>query len=89
MHHAGSDEVASLRAVVERVVHVNVKDTVAKQWVALGQGEVNLRGCLQVLKQHGYAGVLSLATEGEFEADQVQPLIAASRQYLVNAVAEI
>jgi sugar phosphate isomerase/epimerase len=89
VHHAGSDEVATLRAVVERVVHVHVKDTVAHKCVALGQGEVNLRGCLQVLKQHGYAGVLSLETEGDFEAEQVQTLIAASRQYLVNAVAEV
>jgi len=89
VHHAGSDEVATLRAVVERVVHVHVKDTVAKKCVALGQGEVNLRGCLQLLKQHGYGGVLSLETEGEFAADQVQPLIEASRTYLVKTVAEI
>jgi sugar phosphate isomerase/epimerase len=57
--------------------------------VALGQGEVNLRGCLKVLKQHGYTGVLSLETEGEFGADEVQPLIEASRAYLVKTVAEI
>ena len=89
VHHAGSDEVAVLEAVVDRVVHVHVKDTVAKKCVALGQGEVNLRGCLQVLKKHGYAGVLSLETEGEFGADEVQPLIEASRAYLVKTVAEI
>lgn len=39
VHHAGSDEVATLRAFVERVVHVHVKDTVGNQCVALGQGE--------------------------------------------------
>lgn len=89
VHHAGNDEVAVLRAVVDRVVHCHVKDTVAKKCVALGQGEVNVRGCLQVLKQHGYRGVLSLETEGEFSADQVQPMIEASRIYLVKTLAEI
>jgi len=68
---------------------VHVKDTLAKRCVALGQGEVNLRSCLQVLKQHGHTGVLSLETEGEFAADQGQPLIEASRTYLVQTVAEI
>jgi len=89
VHHAGSDEVAVLEAIVDRVVHVHVKDTVAKKCVALGQGEVNLRGCLGVLKRHGYAGVLSLETEGEFSADQVQPLIEASHAYLLRTVAEV
>ena len=89
VHHAGSDEVAVLEAIVDRVVHVHVKDTVAKKCVALGQGEVNLRGCLKVLKQHGYNNVLSLETEGEFSADQVQPLVEASHAYLVKTVAEI
>jgi len=89
VHHAGSDEVAVLEAIVDRVVHVHVKDTVAKKCVALGQGEVNLLGCLKVLKQHGYHGVLSLETEGEFSADQVQPLVEASRAFLVKAVAEV
>jgi sugar phosphate isomerase/epimerase len=89
VHHAGSDEVAVLQAVADRVVHVHVKDTVARKCVILGQGEVNVRGCLKVLKQHGYTGVLSLETEGEFVADEVQPIIEASRAYLVKAVAEI
>lgn len=89
VHHAGNDEVATLEAIVDRVVHVHVKDTVAKKCVALGQGEVNVRGCLQVLKRHGYTGALSLETEGEFDADTSQSLIEASRQYLVKTVAEI
>jgi sugar phosphate isomerase/epimerase len=81
------DEVATLRAVVDRVVHVHVKDVVGSQCVALGQGQVNLRGCLEVLKQSGYRGVLSLETEGEFEPDQCQRLIEASRAYLVRETA--
>jgi sugar phosphate isomerase/epimerase len=80
------DEVATLRAVVDRVVHVHVKDVVGARCIALGRGQVNLRGCLDVLKQHGYGGVVSLETEGEFEADECQPLIEASRVYLQQAL---
>ena len=81
------DEVATLKAVVDRVVHVHVKDVVGAKCVALGKGEVNIKGCLQVLKQHGYQGVLSLETEGGLEADQGQELIEASRAHLLETLA--
>ena len=83
------DEVATLKAVVDRVVHVHVKDVVGAKCVALGNGEVNNIGCLRVLKQHGYTGALSLETEGGFDAEEGQRLIEASRTYLIKALAEI
>jgi sugar phosphate isomerase/epimerase len=76
------DEVATLKAVIDRVVHVHVKDVVAAKCVALGQGAVNLAGCLDVLKQHGYTGAVSLETEGEYDAEETQRLIETSRAYL-------
>ena len=82
------DEVATLKAVVDRVVHVHVKDVVAAKCVALGQGDVNLAGCLEVLKQHGYTGVLSLETEGELDADETQRLIEPSRAYLEKTLGQ-
>ncbi len=81
------DEVATLKTVVSRVVHVHVKDVVGAKCVALGQGKVNVRACIDVLRQHGYQGVLSLETEGEFDADEGQRLIEASRRYLVETLA--
>jgi len=81
------DEVATLAAVVDRVVHVHVKDVVGAKCVALGKGDVNLKGCLDVLKRHGYSGVLSLETEGEFSADEGQKLIEESRAWLLKALA--
>jgi len=81
------DEVATLRAIIDRVVHVHVKDVIGAKCVALGKGEVNIKGCLQVLRQHGYKGVLSLETEGELEADGGQQLIEASRAHLLEALA--
>jgi sugar phosphate isomerase/epimerase len=97
VHHAEQDEVATLRAIADRVVHVHVKDSVSvkvkdkvkHECVALGKGEVNVLGCLRVLKEHGYSGVLSLETEGEFGPDEGQGLIEASRKWLTEAVASL
>ncbi len=90
------DEVATLEAVMDRVVHVHVKDVAGSKCVALGQGEVNVEGCLRVLKRsgasyqrRGYEGVVSLETEGEFDADEGQRLIEASRTYLQTVMARI
>ena len=81
------DEVATLTAVVDRVVHVHVKDVVGARCVAIGKGEVNNLGCLRVLKQHGYTGVLSLETEGGFAPEEGQRLLDTSRAYLLEALA--
>ena len=78
------DEVETLRAIVDRVVHFHVKDVVGAECVALGKGEVNVKGCIDVLKEHGYDGVLSLETEGEFGPEEGQALIEESRAYLLD-----
>jgi sugar phosphate isomerase/epimerase len=97
VNHGGEDEVATLRAIVDRVVHVHVKDTVPVQakdkvkheCVALGKGKVNVLGCLRVLKEHGYSGMLSLETEGEFDAEEAQRLVEASRSYLLATLSTL
>ena len=78
------DEVETLRAIVDRVVHFHVKDVVGAECVALGKGEVNVKGCIDVLKEHGYDGVLSLETEGEFGPEEGQALIEESLAYLLD-----
>ncbi|MEN6535382.1 MAG: sugar phosphate isomerase/epimerase family protein [Bryobacteraceae bacterium] len=83
------DEVVTLDAVADRVIHVHVKDVVGAKCVALGEGAVNIRGCLQVLKRHRYAGILSLETEGEFGTDESQRLIEVSRTYLVKELQKL
>ncbi len=82
------DEVATLRRVIDRVVHVHVKDVVGAACVALGEGEVDNAGCIRVLREAGYDGVLSLETEGDFDADEGQKLIEQSRDYLLELVGE-
>ncbi len=80
------DEAAALKAVVDRVVHVHAKDVVGAKCVALGEGAVNIAGCVRVLKQHGYTGVLSLETEGEHDVEHTQRLIELSRAYLMGVL---
>ncbi len=83
------DEVPTLDAVVDRVVHVHVKDVAGSECVALGKGTVNLAGCIAVLARYGYDSVLSLESEGGFSPEQGRRMIAESRAYLVNALREI
>ncbi len=83
------DEVATLKAIVDRVVHVHVKDVVGANCVVLGKGSVNVRSCIQLLKQHGYTGLLSLETEGVADVEQAQSFIEASRVYLEKTLASL
>ncbi|MCX6993686.1 MAG: sugar phosphate isomerase/epimerase [Kiritimatiellaeota bacterium] len=83
------DEVAVLKAIADRVVHLHVKDVRGKECVALGQGEVNIKGCLEVLRDSNYRGPISLETEGDFGADVGSALISASRDYLLKTLKEI
>jgi len=77
------DEVAALKEVIRKVVHVHVKDVKGSSSVTLGTGEVNMKGCLKVLKEEGYEGAISLETEGEEEGEAAQELIEDSKTFLV------
>ena len=80
------DEVATLRKVIKRVVHVHVKDVKGSSSVTLGTGEVNIQGCLAVLKEANYAGAISLETEGEEDKKAAEKLINGSRNYLMTTL---
>ncbi len=71
---AGNDPVETLKAVIGHVRHVHVKDIVRQQsadhetgvtaGTAVGDGEVDVRGCLDVLRGAGYEGCLSIECAG-------------------------
>lgn len=84
-----SDEVAVLKEIIGRVVHVHVKDVVGNECVALGRGEVNLKGCLKVIKANNCRSPISLETEGNFDAETGEKLITESRGYLLKTLREI
>lgn len=96
---AGQDPVAFLQRFLSRVGHVHIKDVspslsaatrgrqtgIAVSHCALGEGvnAENIRTCLQMLRHHGYEGVLSMECEG-----QGGPLIEQSLHWLREVLEE-
>ena len=97
---AGQDPVAYLERFIESVAHVHIKDVseslaaaargeqtgIAVSHCALGEGvnADNIRRCLEILRDHGYEGVLSMECEG-----QGGPMIEKSLGWLRETLAEL
>lgn len=75
---ARGDELAVLRPIADKVVHVHWKDVVGRNAVILGQGEVKLKEELEIMVAADYNGALSYETEGWEEAEESQKMIEAS-----------
>ncbi|MBQ8642787.1 MAG: sugar phosphate isomerase/epimerase [Clostridia bacterium] len=79
----GGGEADVLKTVVHRVVHFHAKDLTADGvCTALGTGTVDVAGCIQVLRNAGYTGAVSLETEGGMEFDASVALAEESSRYL-------
>jgi len=79
---ASYSETELLRKVVDKVRHTHIKDVVGRDAVILGKGEVDIWGCLQILKEGGYKGVLSYETEGMQSTEESVAMIVASKIYM-------
>ena len=83
----GANEVDVLSGIADRVVHCHAKDIdAAGNCVAVGEGLVNVKGCVELLKQSGYQGVVSVETEGGDDFDQVVDLATKSYRYLSELI---
>ncbi len=83
----GEDELAVLKEIADRVVHCHAKDLNAeKACVAVGDGLVNVKGCVEHLKHVGYQGVVSLETEGGDDFDAIVALAKKSYRYLNDLI---
>ncbi len=79
------DEAAVLEAVMDKVVHFHAKDmNDEQQCVALGRGNVKLKECLGILKNHNYNGAVSVETEGGYSFEDTVTLARESYEYLVK-----
>ena len=97
---AGQDPIAFLKRFIDKVSHVHVKDVseslaaavrgdqtgIAVSHCALGEGvnAGNIRRCLQILRDHGFTGVLSMECEG-----QAGPMIEQSLRWLQDTLGEL
>jgi len=84
-----ANEVLVLAPVARLVRHVHIKDVIGKEAVSLGKGEVDLKGCLKILKDSGYTGVLSYETEGNQTAEETRVLIAESRAFMIEVLGQL
>jgi sugar phosphate isomerase/epimerase len=87
---AGNDALDTLKAVIDRVVHVHLKDvkkprtamgeTGVTAGMAIGDGDVDIKGCIDLLKEHNYNGCLSIECAGiealKKSVKYLEPLIA-------------
>lgn len=82
-----SIEVSTLRRVISRVVHFHAKDLDERgSCVPLGQGIVDVAGCILLLREAGYTGAVSLETEGGMPFDESYRLAAASHEFLTRLI---
>ena len=82
----GHSETELLEKVANRVKHVHIKDVIGRDAVILGQGEIDIIGCIKILNNAGFDGVLSYETEGMEEIEESIKMISKSRQFLLNAL---
>lgn len=97
---AGRDPVAFLKRFIKKVAHIHLKDVseslakaarggqtgIAVSHCALGEGvnAGNIRQCLELLRDHGYDGALSIECEG-----QSGPMIEQSLAWLRRTLDEL
>jgi sugar phosphate isomerase/epimerase len=97
---AGQEPAAFIKRFVERISHMHIKDVskslaasvrgeqtgIAVSHCALGEGENagNIRRCLELLRDHGYDGVLSMECEG-----QGGPMIEQSLRWMRKTLTEL
>ena len=86
---ASYSETELLKKVAHRVKHLHIKDVLGRDAVILGKGEIDLIGCLKILKEAGFTGVLSYETEGWEESEEAEEMIKQSREFLINALNDL
>jgi len=87
-HAAGVDTRALIRDRAELIWNVHLKDHVGTQSVAIGAGEIDLKGIFQELHGIGYEGALALEIEPE-DPDNLPRYVREARAYLAGLVREV
>jgi len=82
-HSAGVDWAAMIRRFPERVYNVHVKDHIGPQSVAIGAGEIDLRGLVRELRAIGYEGALAIEMEVT-DPENLHTYIGDAHAYLAD-----
>jgi sugar phosphate isomerase/epimerase len=87
-HSAGVDWGPFIRKYAGRIWNIHVKDHVGTQSVALGQGEVDLRGYIRELDAIDYQGALAVELEVE-DPENLPRYCAEAYEYLDELVRDV
>jgi len=91
IHRAGENPVEALKAVINRVKHIHIRDCKGMQsgpgkpeHQANGRGDIDLLGYIRVLCEHGYDGPVDLEIIGakEYALEQCCVIAAESRGHM-------
>ena len=87
-HAAGVDTRAFIRKYAGKVWNIHLKDHIGTQSVAIGEGEIDLRGIFAQLNEVGYEGALALEIEPE-DPDNLPRYVAEAYTYLKNVLTDV
>ncbi len=87
-HSAGVDTQALIRRYGPKIWNVHLKDHVGTQSVAIGSGEIDLRGILTVLHEVDYRGALALEIEAK-DKENLPRYVAEAHAYLQGLLKDV
>ena len=87
-HSAGVDTKAFIRKYAGKIWNIHLKDHIGTQSVAIGEGEIDLKGIFALLHEVGYEGALALEIEPE-DTDNLPRYVAEAYVYLKNLLTEV
>lgn len=87
-HSAGVDTKALIRKYGPKIWNVHLKDHVGTQSVAIGSGEIDLRGILAALHEVDYRGALALEIEAK-DKENLPRFVAEAHAYLQGLLKDL
>lgn len=87
-HSAGVDTVAFIHKHASKIWNLHVKDHIGTESVAIGKGEINLRGVFEALHEIGYEGTLALELEVR-DRENLPEYVADAYKYQQDMLLEI
>jgi len=85
-HSSGVDWKALIRRYPSRVFNVHLKDHIGPQSVAIGHGEIDLKGLVEVLREIDYAGPVALELEVT-DPENLPRYVAEAYAYMAELMA--
>ena len=87
-HASRVDTKTFIRKYAPKIWNIHLKDHIGTQSVAIGAGEVDLRGILTLLHEVGYEGALALEIEAA-DPENLPRYVAEAYPYLTNLLMDV